>query len=282
MNEKKDAVPRRKICSKNKKGKRKLLLILMIVCIAVAAFSAYQLISIFTEYDSAEREYADLRPTASATAPSTVAPFPSAGQSAPAEPLLNLVVPDFAALAQLNDDVAGWIYSPGTVIDYPVVHSGEHDYYLVHTFRKAYNSSGCIFMDKQTEPDFSSRNTTLYGHNMNNGSMFHSLVEYKKAEYWKAHPYMYLFTPDGTYRVDLFSMYVTDAYDTYTTSDFTQEQWNSFVQKRAKRSLVDTGIMPDADDRILTFSTCTYDYDDARFVVHGVLVPIDPVTGAEL
>lgn len=53
--------------------------------------------------------------------------------------------------------------------------------------------------------DFSGQNNVLYGHHMSDGSMFASISNYKQQWYYDAHPYYFLYTNDGTYRVDLFA-----------------------------------------------------------------------------
>ena len=96
---------------------------------------------------------------------------------------------DFAALQEVNSDVLGWILIPNTVISYPLVQGNNNQYYLNHTWKKWTSVVGAIFLECQNSPDFSDFNTVIYGHRMNNGSMFASLKNYKKQSYWASHPY---------------------------------------------------------------------------------------------
>lgn len=108
---------------------------------------------------------------------------------------------DFDALRAINPDVVGWIYVPGTVINYPVVQGDDNDYYLTHLFDGTYNVSGSIFLDAdQGAPGCSGQQTTIYGHHMNNQAMFYEIDEtYRQEEFDKIETAYYI-TPDATYR----------------------------------------------------------------------------------
>ena len=90
-----------------------------------------------------------------------------------------LAAMDFAALREVNSDVLGWILIPGTVISYPLLQGDDNSYYLNHTWKKWTNVVGSIFLECQNSPDLTVFNTLVYGHRMNNGSMFASLKYYK-------------------------------------------------------------------------------------------------------
>ena len=178
-------------------------------------------------------------------------------------------------LSAMNADVAAWIYSADTVIDYPVVQGSDNVYYLDHIFDGTYNKLGTLFVDCRNAPGFSDWNTIIYGHNMNNGSMFASLTNYTKQAYYEAHPEMFLVTPDGTFRLELFSGYVTPSdSDAYTFSFADASAFSEFLESIRARSDFDSPVSVEVSDRIVTLSTCTYDFEDARYVVHGKLVQV--------
>ena len=112
---------------------------------------------------------------------------------------------DFSALRQQNPDVLGWILIPGTRVSYPVVQGTDNSYYLDHTWRGGKNSVGAIFMECRNSGDLSDFNTIIYGHRMNNRSMFGTLSQYKSRSYWQAHPYVYLTDDSGTHRYEIFA-----------------------------------------------------------------------------
>lgn len=81
---------------------------------------------------------------------------------------------DFDALLAINPDTAGWIFVCGSDISYPIVQSHDNSRYLNYTFDGLRNRSGAIFLDYRDRPDFLSL-ARVYGHDMQDGSMFGSL-----------------------------------------------------------------------------------------------------------
>ena len=47
----------------------------------------------------------------------------------------------------------------------------------------------------------------------------------------------------------------------------TQDAKEAYIAQIEKRSMLDTGVELTADDKLLTFSTCSYEFADARLVV---------------
>ena len=184
-------------------------------------------------------------------------------------------VVDFASLQEINPDIVGWIYIEGTEINYPVVQGRDNQYYLKHLFSGEWNGSGCIFLDSRNRLDFSDRHSIICGHHMKNGSMFAALVEYKDPDYFNAHRTIYLYTPQGVYTATVFSAYVDVATSPQTTISFQDHAaFLSFVETMRNQSITKTDTPIGAEDRIITLSTCTYEYDDARFIVQAVLHPV--------
>ena len=95
---------------------------------------------------------------------------------------------DFEALMKINPDVDGWIYCPGTVIDYPVMHGKTNDTYLHHSYDKTYNASGSIFIDERNQRNYADPVTILYGHHMASGAMFATLEWWQLGSYREEHP----------------------------------------------------------------------------------------------
>ncbi|MCM1044728.1 MAG: class B sortase [Candidatus Gastranaerophilales bacterium] len=179
---------------------------------------------------------------------------------------------DFASLRERNSDVVGWIYGPGTAINYPVVQGDDNAYYLTHMFDGQENKCGSIFMDSFSQADVSSTNSILHGHHMRNGSMFASLTKYESQSYYDSHPVLWFVTPEKSYYVELFTGFVTDVNsDVWQVEFATKEDYQSWLDKMVGNTLFESGVTPSAEDHILTLATCSYKYDDARFVVMGIL-----------
>ena len=178
---------------------------------------------------------------------------------------------DFEALQEINDDIIAWIYCPDTQINYPVVQGSDNDYYLKHLLDGTWNENGTIFMDYQGAADFSDTNNILFGHHMKSGAMFANLMKYKDQSFYDAHPVMYLFTPEQNYRLDLFAGVVVDANDGIYTYDVSAEQ---LLDDYAARSTFTANVSVSGEHPIVTLSTCSYEFDNARYIVLAELIPI--------
>ena len=254
------------------KKRRFLIYALMIVLLGVFSYSLWQVLNITGEYQGGTDSYEALDQYVSmpeiredetdATAETEATQFDVRWPEV-----------DFDALKQVNDDVVGWIYIPGTEINYPIVQGEDNDYYLTHLFNGQRNSSGCIFLDCNAEADFSSLNNVLHGHHMRNESMFARICEYKDQSHFDAHPLGLLLTSDGNYVVQFFSGYVCNTEANAWDLAFTAEQYESWLDGLARKSAFKSDVAPTTEDRILTLSTCTYEFKNARFVLHGILTP---------
>lgn len=183
---------------------------------------------------------------------------------------------DFAALQQQNPDVIGWLYSPDTPIDLPVVQGENNSHYLYRLLDGSTNANGSLFADYRNASDFSDRNTIIYGHNMKNGKMFGTLNSYKDQSYFDEHPVIWLLTPQGDYKVELFAGYVTGpASEIYTLALSDREAAELARQGREQSTFV-SPVEFTAGDRILALSTCTYEFDNARYVLLGRIKKVLP------
>lgn len=201
--------------------------------------------------------------------------FKQVAKEAKVDPNQFTGVVDFAALQKINPDVVGWIYQKDTIINYPIMHGSDNDIYLHSDINKKYSVSGSIFMDYRNSADFSDFNTIIYGHHMHDGSMFKSLRGYtKETDYYKDHKTFELITPDKKYHLQIISAFITPATsEAYTYSFNSSADKQAFLDFAAKNSKVSTGVTTTTDDKIITLSTCAYDYDEARYVVVCKAVP---------
>lgn len=257
--------------SKSHHLKRWVLYLLILICLSAMGYCIYRIVVPLSEYDQGTRAYANLyqriRPPATTASPNA---SPSTTPESSTQTL------DFAALEQINGEFIGWLVCEGTVINYPVVQGDDNTYYLNHLFDGTRNKLGTLFVDCNNAPPFSDFNTVIYGHHMKNGSMFASLVNYKQQAYFDQHPTLMFLTPNGDYEIQLFSGYVTDAVSESFRSTFTDEtDFLNFLQNTRKQSNFTSDVVVASTDRIVTLVTCTYEYSDARYVLHGKLVPLD-------
>lgn len=180
---------------------------------------------------------------------------------------------DLTSLREVNSDVLGWITIPDTVLSYPLVQGDDNEFYLTHTWNHESNSAGSIFMESECSPDFTDFNTIIYGHRMNNGSMFGSLKDYKKQAHYEAHPLFYIMNENGLQVYQIFSAFEAQLYDPVFLLKVTSEKNRQAVIDCAiEKSQLSTNIIPTAANKIVTLSTCTGRGHDTRWVVIGFLV----------
>lgn len=246
---------------------RKVITVLL-VCIlaAVACISGYKIFQISSEYHMGKSSYEELKQYV--IEPSTDNESGKAEQpdTTPIQPVI-----DFEALSAVNSDVIAWIRLDDSVIDYPVVQHDDNDYYLNHLFGNQYNSSGAIFLDYRNHTDFSDKNSVIYGHHMKNGSMFSDITKYKNQSFYDEHPAFALYTPTANYEIEIFAGYVADVQDSAWNIAFDDADFSEWVDERIQKSAFHSNVKPSADDKIVTLSTCSYEFENAKFVLFGVI-----------
>ncbi len=237
--------------------------IVMIICIGVFCFSAYELIKIFMEYNAGSQEYQKLESY-------TAGPVENGTLSGAKGFSVN-----YEGLRQINEEIVGWLRIPDTTINYPIMQTGDNEYYLKHTFERKNNIAGSIFLDKRNTSDFSDRNTIIYGHHIKNGKMFADLRHYTDENFYQEHPIIYLNTPEeGNVEYEIFSFYLTGNYrdtygKTYSYQFANDEEYQAYLDMITAQSQYDTGVPVSVGDSILTLSTCTNRTDDERYIVHA-------------
>ena len=189
----------------------------------------------------------------------------------------------FYPLLEQNEDTIGWMSIPGANVDNPVVKTPETEYtadpfYLTHAFDKTKSRYGALFVDWFTTVDITrqSQNMVIYGHHMRDGTMFGSLKKYRKLDFYKENPLIEFDTlyRKGTYKI--FSVFIVNTIPEsdngfvfeYRYSDFdNQDDFMQMVEQMQVRSIINTPVDVQPNDQIITLSTCTYEFDDARLVV---------------
>lgn len=178
---------------------------------------------------------------------------------------------DFAKLKQKNSDAIAWIKVNGTDIDFPVVKGTDNSYYLTHNFDKEKNKAGWIFADYRNKFDGTDKNIIIYGHNMKNGSMFASLKDVIKEEWYnnENNKYIALITENENCKYQVFSVYQTETEEYYLQTNISN--FEEFVEKIKGRSKKNFNLDIKETDSILTLSTCA-DNTKYRVVLHAVKI----------
>ena len=177
---------------------------------------------------------------------------------------------DFASLTAQYPGVVGYIYGPGTKIQYPIAYtSSTNDYYLNRDLDGNLNANGSIFIEHLCDPTFANHNTIIYGHHMKSGLMFADLCKYKDPSFYTTHPYFYIYTPTQDYKVNLFAGFVCAHDDEVFALSLSSSQWANMAAKSTFQSNMGTPT-----GNLVTLCTCSYEFNNARYVIVGELVPM--------
>lgn len=185
---------------------------------------------------------------------------------------------DFAALKEENEDIYAWIYIPGTEIDYPVLqHPTDDSYYLEHNLDGSKGYPGCIYTETVNSRDFTDPNTVLYGHNMKDGSMFAALHNYEDSQVFEENPYIFIYTPEKTFVYQIFAAYKYNAIHLIYNFDLSnreifQNYLDQIFETREMGANIRKDISVNAENHIVTLSTCISGEKNKRFLVQGVLL----------
>lgn len=185
-----------------------------------------------------------------------------------------VMLQQYVDLYEENNDLAGWLTIEGMKIDYPVMQSGDDEYYLHHDFYGKDSKYGCLYVKEQADLD-TGTNFIIYGHNMKDGSMFGDLDLYLKESFYKEHSTVSFDTLYEERTYEIVAVFRSQVYNTeddvfkyyqFYEAD-TQEEFEDFYNNIKELSLYDTGVEAKAGDTFLTLSTCAYHVQDGRLVV---------------
>ena len=115
---------------------------------------------------------------------------------------------------------------------------------------------------------------------MRDGSMFEVLEDWKKQSFYDAHPYLWILTPEQDYVVVLFSGYTTSATsDSYQIFNMPGDDLNAYLQNALNHSEFSADVELDPAAKYVMLSTCSYEFSNSRFVLHGMMVPVASAGG---
>lgn len=186
----------------------------------------------------------------------------------------NWLTIDFDGLRGANPDIVAWIDIPGTPISYPVAQTVDDDYYLHHTIDGVYSAYGAIFLSSLNEQDFSDSHSVIYGHNMNDGSMFAFLNQYAGVSVFTQSPVVHIYRPGyvGVYKI--FSYYQAsvggDSFD--LSNRLGSKAYRTQLENAKVNSEYDTGVEINANKPYVSLLTCNpwHNYG-SRTAIHAIL-----------
>jgi len=180
---------------------------------------------------------------------------------------------DFEALNETFPGIIGWIKLEGTAIDYPIMQTTNNNYFLGHLPDGTRHRSGSIFLDYRNSAEFTDKNILIYGHDSRTQDMFGALKNYRRQDFYDAHPVMHIYTPEGDFEMVLIAGYLVDSAREQPTMNFRDDdEFRDYINDIRRRSFFRSEVEVSLDDRIVSLCTCSTDYTNARLIIVGKLV----------
>lgn len=231
--------------------------LISLILLVVMFVSAYKIISTLLDYKKASDTYTEIRENYSPKAED------------------GFIESD---LKNINPDYRLWLFVENTNINYPVVSYGNNDYYLFRNFLGEDSKSGTLFMDYRNNFE-EDKSTVIYGHNMKNKTMFNNLELFKEKSFWNKNSLIHIYRGDYEYIYKPFSIFVAEPSFDYVRVGFNGENdFNDYINIVKKHSTFwDNNSNLTLNDKILTLSTCSYEFNDARTVLQAKLIEKKPI-----
>lgn len=191
------------------------------------------------------------------------------------------IMPKYAYLYAINQDLVGWLKVPNSIIDVQVVQGADNSEYLKKDFYGNYSRYGCPYLDYRNDPKYLQKNTIVYGHHMSDGLVFADLKKYQTIEGFQESPVIQFDTLYRSYTFKVYAAFVSNSREkddgdyifNYTVTDFgSNDNFMKYIAAVDERKYYTTGVDILPTDKILTLSTCSYEFSDARLVVIGRLL----------
>lgn len=191
----------------------------------------------------------------------------------------------------INPDIIAWVNVANTKINYPIMRAPSDDptFYLHHDIYRNYSVYGVPYLDTDyadnNEPAF---NAIIYGHHMDNGSMFSDFAAYSDETYAQEHATICLQTPAGKQQLCVSFVNIINGDTTAKAVQFSSEEafqeWYRQQRSQAQVTLnaperegyteSDEEESTSSPPYVVTFCTCSYhEFSNERTLV--VCRPID-------
>ena len=185
----------------------------------------------------------------------------------------------YAYLYTQNQDLVGWLKINNTTIDTQLVQSSDNEYYASRDFYKNSSQYGCPYLDYKNNKELLDDNTVIYGPYMSNGLSFTALDQYKTLNGYKNSPLIEYSTLYNTYSFKVFAVFIADSDSSkdngfvYTGTNFVSDaKFLEFINDVKQRSIINTDVSVQTDDKIITLITSSNEFEGARLVVMGRMV----------
>jgi len=173
-----------------------------------------------------------------------------------------------------NKDIKAVLRIPGTDFSSVVPQGKDNNYYLRRLPNKKYSRLGSTYLDSRVNIETSNK-LLIYGHNSSKYSMpFESLENFYNEEFRNSHKYIELVTKNGVKTYEIFSIYVeVKDYAYYQKMEFDdKDEWYSHIKRMKDKSMYDTGVSINEDDKILILQTCSTHKDYQKYAKKYLLI----------
>ncbi|MDO5713072.1 MAG: class B sortase [Tissierellia bacterium] len=179
-------------------------------------------------------------------------------------------------LKEINPDVVGIIEIPGTKIIGPILQTDNNEFYLNHNIYKEYDVNGSIYLDYECDSPEKGDHTIIYGHNMKNRKMFSDIALFKEENFFKEHNTIKIYMPQKVLEYEIIAGYIINLQDENAFFPFHEyTSWNDeidgkkYYESILPLSVVKKDVEVSPKDSFISLSTCTYEHNNARFILLG-------------
>lgn len=255
--------------------------LITILCVIALIGSVGYMANYFIKTNSAEKSYEEIKEMAVTEetiqeTEQSKEPVQEETEEIEEKELVEIPI-DFASLKEKNSDIYAWITIPGTKVDYPILQKPEDDsYYLNHTVDGVEGLPGSIYTESVHNQEFTESNTVIYGHNMKDDTMFGSLHDYEKADFFRDNRTVYIYTPTNIFTYEIFAAvtysdaYIPFAFD-FTSNEGYQAFLDSVYESKNMTNQFAEDVEVTTEDCIITMSTCIGGKPNNRYLVLAVL-----------
>lgn len=189
--------------------------------------------------------------------------------------------PSFKELLAINPDVRGWLTMDNTIIDHPILQGDTNLSYINTDVYGEFALAGSIFMDSRSNEKFLDPYSLIYGHDMVEGRMFGDLSLYKDENFFKKNSTGVLILPEKSYALQIYAVLVLQSSDDMVFNpeihddglkgllDYAESN-ALYIREEMKEKVNNTA---DEELQILSLTTCSAEFTDARTIVLTVMEP---------
>ena len=180
-------------------------------------------------------------------------------------------------MLDINEDYVGWLSVYGTDVNGPVVQGEDNEEYLRTNIYKEHSMAGVFFMDETVDTDVDG-NVMIFGHLMNDGTMFGSLKNFKNKTFFKQNGIVRWDDKHGEHYYRLFAgMVINGAPGNDRFIDL--QKWMNEIDPGTSEEMLEElkerafmfrpNAFREADNKYIFLVTCDYSHDNDRLVLVG-------------